>query len=185
MRTKERWIKYILPKRLYEFPPRIQEVLKEISTDWDSIPFSGNSAWVFISGKVDTGKTILAVQIALKMEMKAYLNSEVKKTKFVSISRFLQTLKDSFNSNEKNDQEVINYLCDCDILILDDFGCEKPTDWVLQVMYMIINHRYDYLKPTIITSNLKLEELAKLFGDDRITSRIKRSSTVISKTKYK
>ena len=61
---------------------------------------------------------------------------------------------------------------DYHLLVLDDFGVEKISDWSYQLLYMLINRRYNNLKTTIFTSNFSLEQIAQQLGDDRLTSRI-------------
>lgn len=57
------------------------------------------------------------------------------------------------------------------ILILDDIGAERATDFVAETLYRIINHRYIHQLPTIFTSNCNTQELADKIGE-RSTSRI-------------
>ena len=64
--------------------------------------------------------------------------------------------------------EIINKYSLVDWLVLDDLGIEKTSDWSFQTLYLIINQRYEKLKPVIFTSNLSLEELAGQLGDDRL-----------------
>ena len=59
----------------------------------------------------------------------------------------------------------------CPFLILDDLGAEKFTEWVAEAVYDLIDHRYAWMKPTIITSNLDPVRLSELFGA-RLASRI-------------
>jgi DNA replication protein DnaC len=47
------------------------------------------------------------------------------------------------------------------LLILDDLGREKVTDWASERLYVLVNDRYGALLPTIATSNLRPSELAK------------------------
>ena len=61
--------------------------------------------------------------------------------------------------------------CECDLLIMDDVGAGKITDWSIDITYRLINSRYNADKPTIVTSNLELDDLAKLIGG-RIVSRL-------------
>jgi DNA replication protein DnaC len=59
------------------------------------------------------------------------------------------------------------------LLVLDDLGAEKTTEWVQSVIYEIIDHRYNEYLPLIITTNLKAGELAEKLGSrtaDRIRS---------------
>jgi integrase len=62
-------------------------------------------------------------------------------------------------------------------LYLDDLGTEKPTDWALQTLYLIIDRRYPEMMQTIISSNLNLDELSSRLGD-RIASRIPINDTL-------
>ena len=50
---------------------------------------------------------------------------------------------------------------DCDLLILDDLGAGKITDWSVGVLYQIINARYNSEKPIIATSNYDFKGLAE------------------------
>jgi DNA replication protein DnaC len=61
---------------------------------------------------------------------------------------------------------------------MDDLGTEKPSDWVIQTLYVIINSRYEEDKQTVITSNYSLEEIRKNLND-KIASRIIAMTEVI------
>ena len=59
-------------------------------------------------------------------------------------------------------------------LIFDDFGTGKSTDWTDEILFSIINHRYNNEgkgECTLVTSNFKPNELSKKM-DDRIVSRL-------------
>ena len=58
-----------------------------------------------------------------------------------------------------------------ELLVLDDVGVEKYSDWMADQMYQIIDHRWKNRKPMIITSNLSLEDLGKSYKP-QIASRI-------------
>ena len=57
------------------------------------------------------------------------------------------------------------------LLILDDIGSEMATDWVRDTLYMLINYRMNYLKPTVITSNLYPGEISDRYHA-RLASRL-------------
>jgi len=71
-----------------------------------------------------------------------------------------------------NAEERLELLKSIDLVVLDDLGVEKSTDWALERLYMIVNARYNEVLPTIITSEFELEVLERLTGWERITSRI-------------
>lgn len=187
MRNEQDWLLRIRPLYVEAFPPRIQKVLiskiteKEIITPIES---------TFITGEVNFGKTILACQMMLQEQKNVYLRNGPKDAsdlcKFVSVPDLYEEIKATFNPDSNNStQDVLNSYCNTRLLVLDDFGTIKPTDWVLQTLYQIINYRYDYLKTTIVTSNHSLPEIAKILGDDRITSRIDRMCKVIHKSDWR
>ncbi len=57
------------------------------------------------------------------------------------------------------------------LLLLDDLGAAKPSEWTEEVTYRVLNHRYEQCLPGIYTSNLAPGELRTVLGD-RITSRL-------------
>jgi len=134
----------------------------------------------FITGPAGSGKS----WIAAAMVRKALL--EHKRVRFIPVTKLLRCLRDSFSGNNHHsswlyddvddildgtDTEIINKLLGLNLLILDDLGAEKTTDFAKQAIYEIIDGRYQAMKDTIITSNLSLQEISARF-DDRIASRI-------------
>lgn len=72
-------------------------------------------------------------------------------------------------------QEVIEALRSADIALIDDLGAEKATEgnraWLQETLYGIIDHRYNWERTTILTTNLPGDRLAEYLGD-RLASRI-------------
>jgi DNA replication protein DnaC len=69
----------------------------------------------------------------------------------------------------------------CSVLALDDLGAEKPTAWVEEQVYALINHRYEAGLPVFATSNLGMEALAARVGERSIW-RLYETSAVIEVT---
>jgi DNA replication protein DnaC len=65
-----------------------------------------------------------------------------------------------------------------DVLLLDDLGAAKGSEWVEEVNYRLISHRYDHHKPTIMTTNLPPNRLRDYLGD-RSASRLAEMCTVL------
>ncbi|MYZ35595.1 MULTISPECIES: ATP-binding protein [unclassified Streptomyces] len=59
----------------------------------------------------------------------------------------------------------------CPLLILDDLGAAKSSEWVEEVTYRLINRRYNHMLPTLITTNLAIKDLRAYLGD-RVASRL-------------
>ncbi|MEV4555717.1 ATP-binding protein [Kitasatospora sp. NPDC049285] len=62
------------------------------------------------------------------------------------------------------------------LLIIDDLGAAKATEWTEEVTYRLINRRYNHLLPTLITTNLAIGDLRAYLGD-RVTSRLAQMTT--------
>ena len=100
-------------------------------------------------GGVGTGKSFLAGCIAnALMEQKV----PVRMTNF---ARILNELNSSFS--RRND--VVDNLCRYPLLIIDDFGMERGTEYALEQIYNIVDSRYRSRKPLIVTTNLTLDEI--------------------------
>lgn len=123
----------------------------------------------FIWGAVGVGKTTLAFQIAREM-----VRQDCGKVTRTTASELMIKLKDFDKGNLK---DKVDQLKHADILILDDLGSEKASDFSYENIYEIINFRNEWCKPTIITSNKQLGDL-----DDRIASRIVGLCSVVNLT---
>lgn len=111
-----------------------------------------------------SGKTRIAAGIANEL-MKSYA------VKFAVSLTILQEIKNTWRKDaEYSESRLLDALSTADVLIIDDFGVERPADWINDKLYQIINERYINRKVTIFTSNESLETLQY---DDRVTNRIK------------
>ena len=63
------------------------------------------------------------------------------------------------NNSFSGRNEVVDRLCRYPLLIIDDFGMERDTDYALEQVYNIIDSRYRSKRPLIITTNLTLDEI--------------------------
>lgn len=128
---------------------------------------------IYIHGGVGTGKTHIIYAMAKRANEKGF-GLVIK-----NIPELLKEFRFDFsrNNNDKEFEEehIMKYQ---GLLILDDVGSEKMSDWVEETFYLIINKRYNEMLPTIFTSNLNLSELADRIGD-RIVSRIAGSCEVV------
>ncbi|MFD8391873.1 ATP-binding protein [Streptomyces sp. NPDC059680] len=62
-------------------------------------------------------------------------------------------------------------LARCPLLFLDDLGAAKTSEWTEELTYRLINYRYEHMLPTLITTNLPMEQLRVTLGD-RVASRL-------------
>ena len=130
----------------------------------------GNTG-LFLSGSRGTGKTHLACAIIRKEILENTSDNEYAMPMFVSIPDLLLEIRHSFKSDGISEKEIIDKYSIVSLLVLDDLGIEKTSEWSIQTLYTIIDKRYRDIKRTIVTSNLTLKEIAQRL-DDRISSRL-------------
>ena len=104
---------------------------------------------LFLWGGVGTGKSFLAGCI-----VNALMEQEVP-VRMTSFARILNELNSSFSGRN----EVVDKLCRYPLLIIDDFGMERGTEYALEQIYNIVDSRYRSRKPLIVTTNLTLNEI--------------------------
>ena len=121
---------------------------------------------LYISGVYGCGKTHLACAVIQELINKRFT------IYFSTVSQLLADLKSDFFDKPYRDKSLYDLVRTCDLLILDDIGAEKITDWVRETLFIILNYRYSNLKSTIFTSNKTVEQLAKVEGYGRLASRI-------------
>lgn len=176
MRTEQQWLDTVYPKLVEQLPPRIQKDIMKYPKP-DPIPDPGS---YYIYGPVASGKTILAAHLWLDACHAMYMNAEPMKAIFMSATEFMFEVRSTYNVNSsRSEEDVLLKYKSIPFLVLDDLGAERTTDWALTTFYLLINHRYEHILPTVFTSNLSLEELDDKMDDSRIPSRIMRMCEVL------
>ncbi len=103
---------------------------------------------ILLMGTVGVGKTHLAVSILKGLTERGF------SCLFYEFGSLLKEIQDSYNSNMRSSElGVLSPVFHSDVLVLDEAGASKPTDWVLDTMAHIINTRYNDKKLTIFTTN--------------------------------
>jgi DNA replication protein DnaC len=78
-------------------------------------------------------------------------------------------------------EEVFERYATAQLLVVDDLGAARGSEWTEEVNYRLINHRYEHRLPTLITSNVLPRELGDALGE-RVTSRlVEMASRVVMK----
>lgn len=122
---------------------------------------------MIFTGQAGTGKTHLSTAIANAIIPMGF--SAV----FITASDAMRSIKRTYDaSSSLTESDAIDALVGPALLILDEIGMQNRTDHEKQLMFEIINKRYERVKPTILLSNLSGPDLKDFLGD-RIMDRMR------------
>lgn len=136
----------------------------EYAENFDLVLREGRSA-IFV-GKVGTGKTHLAIGIALS------IMQQQRSALFVTVQRLIRRVKDSWHTKEETESQVVDVFASPDLLVLDEVGVQFGSEFEKQVLFDVLNTRYENRKPSILLSNIPKEQLSDYLGE-RVTDRLR------------
>jgi DNA replication protein DnaC len=151
--------------RVNERNKAVYDVVREYAENFAEHKERGDG--LYLSGGFGTGKTHLAAAICHEVIKQGY------QPIFGTMITLLERIKATYNSGaaEKTEWQIIDHYINCDLLIIDDLGKERPTGWALEKLYGIINARYEDCRPIVITANYGISQIEKrLAGDNAETA---------------
>lgn len=114
-------------------------------------------------GPCGVGKTHLAVAI-----LQSIIQQKKVPGRFVDEAELLRRLQYSYGPDSpETEREVMIPLMEVELLVWDDLGTGRPTEWVAETIRTVINRRYTHNKTTILTTNLPLEPHQTPAADSR------------------
>jgi len=140
---------------------------------------------VFITGKAGSGKTHLAVALMNHWFAEGMTNIDGRPEQargpaiFLPAVELFLEIKQTFDKGVESEKAILHKYSEAPLLVIDDLGAERVSDWSRTVLYMLIDRRYRYMKQTIVTSNLSQGEIAEKL-DDRIASRLSEMGLVLN-----
>ncbi|WP_158945725.1 ATP-binding protein [Granulicella sp. S190] len=115
----------------------------------DGYPLETGGRGLLINGSIGVGKTHLAVGI-----LQALVAERGATGLFFDYRDLLKQVQNSYNSKvAATELEILAPVFDAEVLVLDELGASKPTDWVWDTVAHILNTRYNDRRTTIITTN--------------------------------
>jgi DNA replication protein DnaC len=104
---------------------------------------------LLLIGSIGVGKTHLAVGI-----IKELILGKGTPSLFYDYRELLKQIQNSYNESVKaTELEVLRPVFETEVLVLDELGAVKPTEWVWDMVSLILNTRYNNNRTTIITTN--------------------------------
>jgi DNA replication protein DnaC len=109
----------------------------------------GEMPGLLLTGSIGVGKTHLAVGI-----LQALIADRGAKGLFFDYRDLLKKVQNSYNNTvQVTELEILGPVFEAEVLVLDELGASKPTDWVWDTVAHILNTRYNDRRTTIITTN--------------------------------
>jgi DNA replication protein DnaC len=110
---------------------------------------SGDSLGLLLAGDPGSGKTHLAVGVAKGLMDKGH------QCLFFDYQNLLDRIRSSYDKTSgSGDREAYKSAMESDVLVLDDLGSHRVTEWVEDIVTSIITYRYNHRKAMIVTTNL-------------------------------
>lgn len=129
-----------------------------------------------IFGPPGNGKSHLAAAVTREALARGYT------AVFERVPRLLSKIRATYRDGSPvSEGEIMRALTRADLLVLDDAGAEKWTEWTEPTLYTIIDERYSYEKALIITTNSTLEKLEAKIGD-RAMDRVLEMCEIVENT---
>lgn len=120
------------------------------------IKHDGTDQGLMLYGSVGTGKTLVSACISNELMDQNY------GVMAISLGQYLSKIKSEYNKDKGNadivEKDLLELCKECDLLIIDDFGIEKTTEWAIEKIFNLIDARYRAEKSIIITTNLNFNE---------------------------
>lgn len=148
---------------------KIKEICQEYAESFDVKMKCGAS--IVFCGNTGTGKSHLACAIANYI-----IGHKQKSALFVKVIKAIRSVKETYSGG--SEQEAINTFTKPDLLVLDEVGVQFGTDTEKQILFEILNERYENFKPTMLISNLAANELKDFIGD-RALDRMKENGGLL------
>ena len=108
---------------------------------------------LLFTGPNGVGKTHLAVAVLASLIERYRVHAL-----FADCTALIHGVQSTFEpGSQRAKRDVLEPILGAEILLLDDLGAHKGSDWVSEIFYLIFNERYARRRPTLVTTNLRLE----------------------------
>lgn len=172
-RVQREWKEAKTDVLLRRIPPKFSKAIprNEKTLAWLDDYADGGRRNLILSGPVQTGKTWEACAVAIRL-LRRFIPVTI-----VEVPDLMDELRPG---GDDAGAGLAPYKA-TPVLVLDDLGAEKSSEWTAQQLYAIVNSRYKNLLPTVVTTNLGGAEFVERY-DSRLTRRLTEDAITVRLT---
>lgn len=134
-----------------EHNAKVTEAVKRYSDSFET--YAKQGVGFMLSGPYGCGKTHLAAALAID------LINRGTSVIFGTLINLLGKIKQTYNSDQNDEFAILETYSTVDLLIIDDLGKERVSEWMLEKLFSIVNTRYENNLPIVVTTNYNVETL--------------------------
>ena len=142
-----------------------------IPSGYDHVRYWGDNSSVYLFGDQGRGKTEMACGALRKWIRDGILSYEengknfyaAHSGKYVLMPEWMMQLRSTYSNRAMTEEDAIESMAGVGMLVMDDLGKGKMTDWVVERIYMILDMRYRDGLRTVITTQYPIDKLTALF----------------------
>jgi DNA replication protein DnaC len=135
-----------------------------VETFLDSTEGAIRNTGLLLVGPPGVGKTHLAVSVLTEV-----IERYAVRGRFVDFTALLFAIQSTFDDDSTETRSgILRPILEADFLVLDELGIQRPTEWMMQHLYWIVNTRYLERRPTIFTTNYRLDRTSRKAPDPKL-----------------
>lgn len=143
--------------KVNESAVRNLEIIKSYAKKFDDLLDDGTS--LILCGKKGTAKTRMACELLKDLSKQGY------EVHYCCVQDFFDNVQNSYENKDISTASIVKELTDCDLLVIDEIGKQKGSEFEQRQLFKVLNKRYNDVLPTVLISNLNIDAISNYIGE--------------------